>query len=156
MVEHGAYQRLLGREVVVEGGDVDPDRGRHLAGPQAFETALRDLVIRGQHQLLPSLLTDRWPRCLHGLIKHLMEKGTGARGQLQSRARCVAGTVSPASISTTLCTSPVSRSTRSCRSALVPSARIVCTYSTALREPRSSTTSSTNSRSSSASSRMGT
>src|SRR5437588_4013998 len=115
VVEDRADQRLLGRKVVMQRRDVDADLGCDVARPQAFETTLRELGVGGEHQRLAPLRVA--VQCTAGMV----------------------GTVSSASISTTLRTSPVSRNTRSCRSALVPPARIVCTYSTADREPRSST-----------------
>src|SRR5438270_1437950 len=81
--------------------------------------------------------------------------------QFTACAEEVRGSVAPPRVSatrwrTTAFKSPVSRYTRNCRSALVPSFRTVCTYSTALRLPKSSTTSSTSSSSSGMSCRMST
>jgi hypothetical protein len=45
VVENGADQRLLGREVIVQGGDVDPDLGRDLTRAQALEATLGDLAV---------------------------------------------------------------------------------------------------------------
>ena len=59
VAEHAADQGFLGREVVVKRRDVDADLGRDLPCPQAFEAALGDLVVGGEHEALPPIVPRR-------------------------------------------------------------------------------------------------
>src|SRR5439155_25305869 len=55
---------LLGREVVVQRGDVHAHLACDLAGAQPFEAVLGDLVVRGAHQRTAAILLRR--RLGHG------------------------------------------------------------------------------------------
>src|SRR5919201_2614518 len=60
--EDAPNQRLLGREVVVERGDVDAHLGRHLTRAQAVKTPLGNLTEGGQDQIVAPAIADfPWP-----------------------------------------------------------------------------------------------
>ena len=64
VLDHTLDQLLLGREVVVQRGDVHARLACDLAGAQPFEAVLGDLVVRGAHQRTAAILLGR---CLgHG------------------------------------------------------------------------------------------
>ena len=59
VLDHALDQLLLGREVVVQRGDVHARLARDLAGAQPFEAALGDLVVRGSHERAAAILLRR-------------------------------------------------------------------------------------------------
>ena len=65
VLDHALDQLLLGREVVVQRGDVDAGLGCDLAGAQPFEAARGELVVRGAHQCTAAILLRR--RFGHGV-----------------------------------------------------------------------------------------
>ena len=59
MVQDAPDQRLLGREVIVDGRDVDPGPSRDVPGPETLEASFGNLVERRLDELLAPLLLAR-------------------------------------------------------------------------------------------------
>ena len=68
MLHNAPDEGLLGREVVMDGRDVDPGPSGDVARPQALEAALGNLVERGLNQFLTPFLLPQ-----SGLIKQLID-----------------------------------------------------------------------------------
>src|SRR5690348_10015609 len=55
MSDDGADQRFFGREVIVEGGDIDADIGGDLASAQALEAVGSDATVGSGDERAPSV-----------------------------------------------------------------------------------------------------